>query len=416
MRNYLPHIIRTVLSFLLAVFSITMIYSVHQSTQAARRLARTSLESTALAVSTAAENALRSSRTDRENEIRSILSDRVIAYALIASQDGAILFHTNDRLVGAKLPEGDFIRHRATGNVSSRRITLGTGIPAYEFNYTLHQPDGREELLRLTLHTADADLIAARAERMWWLVGLSLFLIWTAGVVLERVFTRYLHLQSLMEEQNRMTLIGQMSAVLAHEIRNALASVKGYAQWINEKLQESQSLKPATEAILQGTGRIESLVDELLVYARLEHYKLERVDLKEIVDEAAGGSLSGWQGKTEMDVQPGKYVLADREKLIRVLVNGLRNAVDAMSGKGTLRIASSSEGRWVNLRIEDTGPGITDDERRRLFTPFYTTKTEGTGLGLAYAKKVVDGMKGNIALENRDDKQGAILSIRLPAA
>jgi signal transduction histidine kinase len=117
-----------------------------------------------------------------------------------------------------------------------------------------------------------------------------------------------------------------------------------------------------------------------------------------------------------MEIEPGKFVKADREKLYRTLVNGMRNAVEAMEGEGTLRIALSSEGSWVTLRIEDTGPGIPEEEVRRLFTPFYTTKTEGTGLGLAYSKKVVEGMRGKIELENRKDKRGAVLSIRLPAS
>jgi signal transduction histidine kinase len=234
--------------------------------------------------------------------------------------------------------------------------------------------------------------------------------------MLERVATRYISLQALLEEQKRLTLIGQMAAVLAHEIRNALVGIKGYAQLIHEKTPESLSLKTAIEAILQGTGRIESLVNELLIFSRQEHYEAEPVDLKELIDEAAGSGLAGWKGETEMDIDPGKFVKADREKLYRTLVNGMRNAVDAMAGEGTLRIASFSEGRWVTLRIEDTGPGIPEEEALRLFTPFYTTKTEGTGLGLAYSKKVVEGMRGKIKLENRKDKRGAVLSIRLPAS
>jgi signal transduction histidine kinase len=94
----------------------------------------------------------------------------------------------------------------------------------------------------------------------------------------------------------------------------------------------------------------------------------------------------------------------------------MRNAVDAMGGDGVLHIGVSAEGRWVTLRIEDSGPGISAEEGPHLFTPFYTTKTEGTGLGLAYAKKVVEGMGGIINLENRKYKQGAILSIKLPAS
>jgi two-component system sensor histidine kinase HydH len=393
-----------------------MIYTTHQNSQAVRSLARTSLESTALALSMAAENALRRSGTGRETEIREILSDRVVAYALIARHDDTILFHTNPTLVGTKLHDNDVKQQLAKGNISSREITLGTGIPAYEFNFTLHHPDGSEELLRLILHTSQADLIVSRAERMWWLVGIMLALLWTAGLLLERTATRYIRLQAQQEEQKRLTLIGQMTAVLAHEIRNALASIKGYAQWVNEKTAESEPSKPAMAAILQSTGRIESLVNEILLFSKQETYTIEPVGIAPLMDEAAGSGLTGWQGKTEIEIDPGILVMADREKLLRTLVNGMRNAVDAMGGDGVLHIGVSAEGRWVTLRIEDSGPGISAEEVPHLFTPFYTTKTEGTGLGLAYAKKVVEGMGGIINLENRKYKQGAILSIKLPAS
>jgi two-component system sensor histidine kinase HydH len=364
----------------------------------------------------AAENALRRSGTGRETEIREILSDRVVAYALIARHDDTILFHTNPTLVGTKLHDNDVKQQLAKGNISSREITLGTGIPAYEFNFTLHHPDGSEELLRLILHTSQADLIVSRAERMWWLVGIMLALLWTAGFLLERTATRYIRLQAQQEEQKRLTLIGQMTAVLAHEIRNALASIKGYAQWVNEKTAESEPSKPAMAAILQSTGRIESLVNEILLFSKQETYTIEPVGIAPLMDEAAGSGLTGWQGKTEIEIDPGILVMADREKLLRTLVNGMRNAVDAMGGDGVLHIGVSAEGRWVTLRIEDSGPGISAEEVPHLFTPFYTTKTEGTGLGLAYAKKVVEGMGGIINLENRKYKQGAILSIKLPAS
>jgi signal transduction histidine kinase len=95
-------------------------------------------------------------------------------------------------------------------------------------------------------------------------------------------------------------------------------------------------------------------------------------------------------------------------------VNGIRNAMDAMVENGSLRIYSYETSRWVSICIEDTGEGITEKDHDRLFTPFYTTKTDGTGLGLAYAKKVVEGMGGTIKLTNRTGGVGAVLNIQLP--
>jgi signal transduction histidine kinase len=97
-----------------------------------------------------------------------------------------------------------------------------------------------------------------------------------------------------------------------------------------------------------------------------------------------------------------------------VMINGIRNALDAMGENGHVRICSHGKGRWVAISIEDTGKGISEKNQDHLFTPFYTTKTDGTGLGLAYARKVVEGMDGTIRLTNRTNGIGAVLTIQLP--
>jgi len=403
------------LFLLLAIFSAALVYVTDQNAEIARSLASKSLESTALALSTAAENALRRYGSDQEQQIREILSDRVVAYAFIAGQDGTILFHTNPGRVGTRLAReemGDWL----PGPVSSRQVTLGTGIPAYEFDFTLRRPDGSDELLRLILNTTQADLVLSWSNRMWWIVGSILVLLWAVGFFFERAVTRYLRLQSSQEEHERLTLIGQMTAVLAHEIRNAIAGVKGYAQWAHEKTDESQPAKTALDAVLQGTGRIETLVDELLLFSKEEGYRMEAVDLASITREAVQNGLSSWEGKMNVHVDDGTLVKADREKLYRTLVNGIRNASEATAQGGTIRIFTAIDGRWVELRIEDDGPGLSADSADRIFTPFFTTKADGTGLGLAYARKVIKGMGGIIELKNRKDARGAVLGIRLPAA
>ena len=403
------------LFLLLAIFSVVLVYITHQNAEIARSLATKSFENTALALSSAAENALRQYGSNKEQQIREILSDRVVAYALIAGQDGTILFHTNPGRVGTRLTKEE-MGHWLPGPVSSRQIILGTGIPAYEFDFTLHRPDGSDELLRLILNTTQADLVLSWSNRMWWIVGSILVLLWAVGFFFERVVTHYLRLQARQQEQERLTLIGQMTAVLAHEIRNAIAGVKGYAQWAHEKTDESQPAKMALDAVLQGTGRIETLVNELLLFSKDEGYQMEPVCLASITREAVQNALSSWEGNVEVHVDDNTLVQADREKLYRTLVNGIRNASEAIGKDGTIRISSAVDGRWVELRIEDTGPGLSAENTARIFTPFFTTKADGTGLGLAYAQKVVEGMGGIIELKNRKDERGAVLGIRLPAA
>jgi two-component system sensor histidine kinase HydH len=377
-------------------------------------LAALALESTALSLSSSAESALKAGERKGGEEIRQIFSDRVVAYALIADKKGQILFHTNLRLAGTLLAEASFRQQWPAVTASGRRVVLGTGLPGYEFNYVLRSPDGVEELLRLVLHTTPADKIVADAEKIWWTVGGLLIFLWAGGVILERLLTRHERLQSELEKKNQLALIGQMTAVLAHEIRNALSSMKGFAQWVNEKMEKADPRKTGLGAILQGAKRIEDLVSELLLFSREEKYYPEDFDPALLAQEILPSLASPWKGKTVLEIPPSLKARGDKEKTHRVLVNGIRNALQAMGEEGVLRISMQPEGRWVKIEIEDTGPGIPQEEIPRLFTPFHTTKTDGTGLGLAYSKRVVEGMGGRIELDNRGDRAGAVLKIFLP--
>lgn len=405
---------RAGLFLLLAFFTAALIYVTHQNAVIARTLASKSVESTALGLSSAAENALRRFGSDRDR-VREILSDRVVAYAFIAGRDGTILFHTNPARVGSILARED-MGDWHPGPGAGSPILLGTGVPAWEFDFPLHRPDGTEEMLRLVLNTTQADLVSSWTSRMWWIVGSVLALLWSVGFLFERAVTRYVRLQALQEEKERLSLVGRMTAVLAHEIRNAITGVKGYVQWADQKTDATQPAKTALKAVLQGTGRIETLVNELLRFSKEEEYRLEPVALAPIAREAVRDGLASWSGNAEVLVGEGTLVRADRDKLYRTITNGIRNAAEAAGLDGSIRVTAAADGRRVALRIEDTGPGLSDEEASRVFTPFFTTKADGTGLGLAYARKVIGGMGGTIDLKNRKDARGAVLDIRLPAA
>jgi signal transduction histidine kinase len=260
------------------------------------------------------------------------------------------------------------------------------------------------------------DRILFDARRIWWIVGGVLALLWSVGIALDRVFARHLRLQARVERRERLALIGQMTATLSHEIRNALGSIKGYAQWVDERVEAADPKKKGLAAVLQGTMRIESLVNDLLLFSREETYSVQPVDVGILVHESMAGEANGWKGEVELDPGEGTAVLADPEKLRRVLANGIRNAIQSMGDGGHLRIVARAEDRGVEIRIEDSGPGIPESEMPRLFTPFHTTKADGTGLGLAYSKKTVEGMNGEIDLANRQETAGAVLTILLPSA
>jgi signal transduction histidine kinase len=407
---------RAILFLFLLLSSSSILYGTAVNTRAVRDLAENAMESTALALSTSVESALRSGGNRAEGEARNILSDRVVAYAMVAREDGTIVLHTNPGMVGSNIRDAGLGEWLRSGKTFGRRIMQGTGLPAYEFNYLLHGPDGEPEILRMVLHTTRVDRILSDARKMWWTVVGVLVLLWSVGIALDRVFARHLRLEAQLERRERLALIGQMTATLSHEIRNALGSIKGYAQWVDERVETTDPKKKGLAAVLQGTMRIESLVNDLLLFSREETYSVQPVDVGILVHESMAGEANGWKGEVELDPGEGTAVLADPEKLRRVLANGIRNAIQSMGDRGHLRIVARAEDRGVEIRIEDSGPGIPESEMPRLFTPFHTTKADGTGLGLAYSKKTVEGMNGEIDLTNRQETAGAVLTILLPNA
>ncbi len=401
------------LALLMVIATAAMISSTISNTRTVDELAERALNSTALALAAAGESILAERGDAGAEELRELLTDRVVAYALIASARGYIRFHTNPRLTGTTLNETLNDASLMSINMSGKRVTLQTGTPAYEFNYVLHREDGTPDLLRLVLHTFPADRIIAQARGMWWSVTAGIAALWIAGITLVWTLRRYAGLQSRRQKQEQLAMIGQMTAVLAHEIRNAIGSVKGFTQWIDEKTEDADQRKAPLSLVLRGTGRIESLVNDLLLFSREEAYVVEPVNVVPVLGEALSLCVGSWQGQVDLRV-PGELVgLADREKLLRVLCNGLQNAIQSMGEDGTLGVSARATGRWLTIELKDTGGGIDDETSLRLFAPFYTTKTNGTGLGLAYSKKVIEGMKGQIALSNRADTRGAVLTVRL---
>jgi signal transduction histidine kinase len=411
-KNILIYLRAGLAAFIVLVSSV-IVLTIYQNSQSARILARQSLESTALSLSVSAENALRLG-ADSQDRISDVFSDRVIAYAFVASKQGKILFHTNRRLAGAQLPESETAAWLSSGTVSSRPVVLGTGIPAYEFNFII-QSGPEPRLLRLALNTYPADAVIARADRMWWAGGAVLLVLWAMGLLFERTLTRYMHVRDRMEKQESLALIGRMTTVLAHEIRNSLGAVKGFSQLLAEGIEEGDSRRPAVSSVIRGAQRIEELVNDMLMFSRDEKYELEKVDALDIVNEAAGAALQNWKGEARIDIGDGLAVLADREKLFRVLVNGIKNAREAAGSEGLVRISGGPSGARAHIAIEDSGAGIDPADLPRLFSPFFTTKAAGTGLGLAYSKKVIEGMNGEITLSN-GAAGGAVLRITLPGS
>ena len=407
----------TIPVLLLLVFLLlssgAVIYTTAQNVRSVKSLALQSLGVTAFSLSSSVEGLFQKPGGTSGGALGEVLGDRVVAYALIAGRDGVVQFHTNPGLIGSRLDEPLLDEWFMSEKTVGRMVMLQTGQSAYEYNHLFPGHDGSPRLLRLVLHTATAEQIVAKAQRMWWAVGIILFCLWGLAGLVWNIFHRYLRIQEDFQRRENVAMIGQMTGVLAHEIRNALAGVRGYTQWVEEKTSEDDPRKAGLAMALKGTERIESLINDLLLFSREEKYDIETVEPTGLIKMILKSISPSWGGTMKVDAGPGILVKADREKLHRVVLNGVQNAIQAMGSEGSLHVVVRNRGPWAEIEMRDTGPGIDDVQMPHLFTPFYTTKTNGTGLGLAYSRKVVEGMGGRINLFNRQDGPGAVLTIRL---
>ena len=212
------------------------------------------------------------------------------------------------------------------------------------------------------------------------------------------------------QEERRLRSLGEMSAVLAHEINNPLASLKGNAQLLQESLPEASPERRKADRLVHETKRLQRLTTDLLELAKSEKLARSETDLSTLAHRALDASdlpelepsISGSRGTWNLD--------ADR--LEQVLANLLRNAQQA-SDAASIELDLTATPNTLRIEVRDRGPGISPADLDRIFEPFFTTRTQGTGLGLAVSKRIVEMHGGT--LEARARKQGGTaFRINLP--
>ena len=235
--------------------------------------------------------------------------------------------------------------------------------------------------------------------------------------------------QEEARRSERLAALGQMSAGLAHEIRNPLGVIKGSAEMLHQKLGESNPL--ATELagyISTETNRLSALVTRFLDFARPLHAELVPQDLTAVLDRALHDVAATHKDEVAPVSIERRYeadlplVPLDESLSEQAFVNLVQNAYDAMAKNGgTLRVmaarANGGNGNGVEVQIEDSGPGIPEELREQIFNPFVTTKKTGVGLGLSIVSRIIDGHHGTIRVEsgNPGGLKGAKFVMFFPA-
>ncbi|MFQ5780624.1 MAG: PAS domain-containing sensor histidine kinase, partial [Nitrospiria bacterium] len=233
------------------------------------------------------------------------------------------------------------------------------------------------------------------------------------------VFSDMTEVRKLQEEiqlKEQLAMLGELSAGVAHEIRNPLAAIQTLVELLARKSRGEQEKELAGEVVNE-VGRLNQFITDFLQFARSPSLHPEPTDVDEIVDAALAMTISDTkQRHLTIQKQIPKNlpkILVDPYEFRRVLINVILNAVQAMNGPGELTIRSEISNNRMILHISDSGPGISPEAMKKIFRPFFTTKQGGTGLGLAISHRIITGHGGNIYIRNNKEK-GTTLFIEVP--
>jgi len=231
------------------------------------------------------------------------------------------------------------------------------------------------------------------------------------------------HLQGKLVEVEKLSALGRLTADVAHEIRNPLTAIGGFAKRLEKRLPENSAEKENAKVIVHEVARLERILRDTLTFSREAKYHLHHADMNSLLaqKEAKYGEICREKG-LHLAVRPESGLppcIVDEDQIRQAIDNLVTNAIDAMTDGGTLtlatRTACENGTHYVVIDVSDTGPGISPDLVNRIFEPFYSTKEigHGTGLGLSICKKIMEEHRGSIRVSAASGG-GARFSLFLP--
>lgn len=230
--------------------------------------------------------------------------------------------------------------------------------------------------------------------------------------------TELKEMEAEVKRKERWAFIGELSASIAHELRNPLASLKGSIEMLREKKVPEEQADHLMNIALSEMDRLNGIITDFLLYARPQELKLESFDLQGSLEDIAillrSSEKDGKDVTITVKVSGPLNIDGDPKKLKQVFWNLGLNAVNAVPDKGAVEIRTEQRDNGVEILFCDNGPGIAPDDRERIFYPFFTTKEGGTGLGLAIAKKIAEEHGGNITAESKGPGKGSTFRVILP--
>jgi signal transduction histidine kinase len=205
---------------------------------------------------------------------------------------------------------------------------------------------------------------------------------------------------------NRLAAWAEMARIIAHEIKNPLTPIRLSVEhlrevWRRQSPEFDRVLEECVANVLRQTEELRHSAAEFSDYARLPRPEMRPTDIGAVVREAAAGYAGASRIRWAVDAEDGLYARGDARLLKRLLSNLIGNSMEALKGRGEIRLSARQRDGWIAVAVEDDGPGVAPEILPRLFDPYFSARSGGTGLGLAIAKKIVEEHGGAIGAEAR---------------
>ncbi len=350
-------------------------------------------------------------RLRRERSLFSALIDQIEQEVLILDGKGRILdinHHALQMRGGAKADyvgrvcselEGMDLCCDDESCLYARAIETGQGITE---RYTKVTPDGRMRYFRLYGFPVGDEKV--HAKRL---------------VLMRSDITAHVQIEQRLQQAQKMAAIGELSTYIAHEIRNPLFAIGGFANSLLRTPSLDNGAREKVRIILEESRRLDEILKSIINFARPTDHAVGDVDVNEVAVQTV--DLMGIGGE-DRHIAIGLDLASDlpkvhgnAEMIKQCLINLVKNAQEALADGGAILVRSRFSGSTVYLEVEDDGPGIPPELHEQVFSPFFSTKDKGSGLGLAMTRKIIGEMGGKVHLASQPGK-GTTISLALPPA
>jgi two-component system, NtrC family, sensor histidine kinase HydH len=362
-------------------------------------------------------------------------ADSGLRYAAVVIHDTVVAQVGEARITPGSMEPGDFVREgrraRLVALLPPLRSPPPAEIPANPADLPLlpstvgseahsqggptgpRRPGSRVALIILEVEPPIAEQLQVAMERTVAVGSVAVLILLSVALFSSSMIAQRARAERQAERDRRLVALGRMSSVMAHELRNPLASLKGHAQLLAEMLPASTPEHTKAERVVDEAERLEQLTKNLLDFVRDGPLEVAEVAPSSLLKRALH-TLPGERIRIE-DADAPELLWVDEARIALALGNLVRNALQAVEAQEPVEVRIQTRGRDVVFEVRDHGPGLPPGEEERLFEPFVTTRVRGTGLGLAVARHAVEQHGGTLRGETHP-AGGAVFRMVLPNA